>query len=213
MKKPIGYDQAEAMEVGTFRAIPPGWYPAVILQAAEGETPNGSPYVEFSVDIIDGEYVRYYEKDYKSQKPMDGVKKWRGTVRFFTTEKAVGMFKGAIKAVEESNAGYTWDWNEATLKGKKVGLGIHREEYEANDGSIKTNTRPYAFCPIQKVIAGEMPEPKDKPLDTSRRSGGQGYASPNLTPPGYQSPIGHTPNAAPNANNWEPIEDGEELPF
>jgi hypothetical protein len=211
LRKPMGYDAAETMEVGTFRAIPPGWYPAVILNVAEGETPNGSPFIEFAVDIIDGEYIRYYKKEFDSQRPVNGEKRWRGTVRYFTTEKAVGMLKGAIKAIEESNPGYTFDWDEAKVKGKKVGLGIHREEYEATDGKIKTATRPYALCAIQKVISGEMPEPKDKPLDTTKRNSSQGYSSPNLMPPGYQTT---GPLSAPkSAPSWESIEDGEELPF
>lgn len=209
LRKPAGYDAAETMEVGTFRAIPPGWYPAVILNVADGQTPNGSSFIEFAVDIIDGEYVRYYKKEFDSQRPANGEKRWRGTVRYFTTDKAVGMLKGAIKAIEESNPGYTFDWDEAKVKGKKVGLGIHREEYESG-GQIKTATRPYALCAIQKVIAGEMPEPKDKPLDTTRRNSSQGYSSPNLTPPGYQSPAGNPPASSAN---WEPLGDDEELPF
>lgn len=210
LRKPMGYDASEIMEVGTFRAVPPGWYCAVIMNAAEGETPNGSPYIEFAVDIADGEYKGYYKSDFVNQRPADGVKKWRGNVRYFTTEKAVGMLKGGIKAIEESNPGYTFDWDERSVKGKKVGLGIHREEYIGADGTPKTATKPYAFCAIQKVLSGEMPEPKDKPLDTSRRSNGQGYTSPNLTPPGYQSPAGNPPASS---SNWEPLGDDEELPF
>lgn len=212
IQKPSYYDEAKPMEVGMGNRIPAGWYPAVILGVTQGETQNGSQYLDFSVDIIDGEYVRYYEKDYKSQTPYDGVKKWRGYVRYFLSEKAIGLLKGAMKAVEESNPGYQWNWDENTIKGKKIGLGIREEEYEANDHSIKTATRPFAMAAIQKVIAGELPEPKMKPLNKTASAGGnsQGHTSPNLTPPGYQSPIGHVPNTAPN---WEPIEDDSELPF
>lgn len=38
-------------------------------------------------------------------------------------------------------------------------------------------------------------------------SGGQGYASPNLTPPGYQSPA---PAPAPK---WEDLGESDDLPF
>lgn len=218
LKKPGGFDAAEIMEVGTFRAIPPGWYCAVILNAAEGETPNGSPYIEFAVDILDGEYKGYYKSDFVNQRPADGVKKWRGNVRYFTTEKAVGMLKGAIKAIEESNPGYAFDWDERSLKGKKVGLGIHREEYQAADCSIKTATKPYAFCAIQKVLSGEMPEPKDKPLNTNKggSGGGQGYTSPDMTPPGYKTPgpsSGAYAATAETAPRYEKLGDDEELPF
>lgn len=210
LRKPNYYDNARAMEMGTSDRIPAGWYPAVIMAVTQGTTPKGSEYLEFSFDIIDGEYARYYQKDFTSQTPYNGEKKWRGTLKYFLSEKAIGMLKGAMQAVEESNPGYQWDWDETKVKGKKVGLGIRDEEYEANDGSIKISTRPYAFCAIQKVLSGEMPVPKPKPLNKPGSMAGAssgGYAAPNLTPPGYQSPA---PTSAPN---WEPLTDSDELPF
>ena len=212
IQKPTYYDDAKAMKAGSFDRIPAGWYPATILGVTQGVTQSGNQYLEFAVDIIDGEYTRYYEKDYKAQTPYDGVKKWRGNVRYFLSEKAIGMLKGAMESVEESNPGYKWNWDENTIKGKKVGLGIREEEYEASDHSIKTTTRPYAFCAVQKALSGEMPEPKAKPLNkTAAGASSQGYSSPSLTPPGYQTP---GPVSAPKSDpNWEPIEDGEDLPF
>ena len=45
-------------------------------------------------------------------------------------------------------------------------------------------------------------------VDSRNESGGgQGYTSPNLTPPGYQTPA---PKPEPK---WEPIRDDEEVPF
>lgn len=211
MRMPTGYNEAAAQRPGEFQGIEPGNYCGVILNAAEGETQNGSPFIEFAVDILDGKYARYYQKDYNAQKPIDGVKKWRGTVRYFTTEKALGMLKGAFESIEESNPGYKWDWNEATLKGKKVGLRIRREQYEASDHTLKFATKPYAFCAIQKVISGEMPEPADRLLDTSKIGTGRGYTSPNLTPPGYQTP-GPAP-AQTEAPKWEELTSEDELPF
>ena len=48
------------------------------------------------------------------------------------------MFKHFTNCVEESNNGYKWEWDEKTLIGKFIGLVLGEEEYEANDGSIKT---------------------------------------------------------------------------
>lgn len=216
IQKPTYYDDAKPMEVGVGNRIAAGWYPAAILGVTQGETQNGSQYLDFAFDIIDGEYTRYYAKDYNAQTPYDGVKKWRGNVRFFLSEKAIGMLKGAMKAVEESNPGYQWDWDETKIKGKKVGVGIREEEYEANDGSVKTTTRPFAMAAIQRVITGEMTEPKPKLLNKNGGNSGyagmnsQGYTSPNLTPPGYQSPVPSSQTAAPK---WEPLDDDSELPF
>jgi hypothetical protein len=220
LQKPSYYDDAKLMEVGVGNRIPAGWYPAALLGVTQGQTQSGSQYLDFAFDIIDGEYTRYYAKDYNAQTPYDGVKKWRGNVRYFLSEKAIGMLKGAMKAVEESNPGYQWDWDETKIKGKKVGVGIREEEYEANDGSVKTTTRPFAMAAIQRVITGEMTEPKPKLLNKNGNGGnggyiagasGQGYTSPNLKPPGYQTP-GPVPTqtAAPK---WEDLSSDEELPF
>ena len=139
-------------------------------------------------------------------------------MRYFLSEKAIGMLKGGMKAVEESNPGYQWNWDENTIKGKKVGIGIREEEYEANDGSVKTTTRPFAMAAIQRVITGEMTEPKPKLLNKNGNGGnggyiagasGQGYTSPNLKPPGYQTPS-PAKTAAPK---FEELGDDEELPF
>lgn len=207
LKKPYGYDEAQAVKIGEYQSIEPGWYPATILKVAEGATPGGSEYLEFSIDIIDGPFARYYEKDYKAQSPgMNGDKKWRGVVRYFMTEKSLGMLKGGITAIEESNTGYRFDWNEATVKGKKVGVGIRREQYEASDGQLKFATRPFAFCDIKKVIQNEMDPPKDRLLNNN----GTQAAPKGNTPPGYQTP---GPTSAPSYPKLEELGDDEELPF
>lgn len=217
LRKPEGYDRAEAVKVGEFQAIPPGWYTAAIMGIVEGSTPSGSPYIEFCIDITDGEFVRYYEKDYRSQRPLSGEKKWRGVVRYFTTEKALPMLKGGITSIEESNPGYVFDWNEVSAKGKMVGVGIRREQYEAADGTLKFATRPFAFCDIKKVIAKEMSEPKDRLIDPSRpgHGGGQGlgYTPPNPMPPGYAAGGTFDPYNPPSAPNFEELGPEEELPF
>lgn len=211
LKKPMGYDAAETVRVGEFQAITPGWYPAVIHKVAQGSTPNGAEFLEFWIDIIDGEFARYYEKDYKAQRPDEyGEKRWRGTVRYFMSEKALPMLKGGITSIEESNPGYTWDWNDVSAKGKKVGVGIRREQYQANDGQLKFTTRPFAFCDIKKVIAGEMEPPKDRLFDAGRAASrpAQGYTSPNAAP--AYNPYNAT---AENAPKFEEISSEEELPF
>lgn len=207
LKKPMGYDSAEAVNIGEFKAITPGWYPAVIHKVMEGSTPNGAEFLEFWIDIIDGEFIRYYEKDYKAQRPdIGGEKKWRGTVRYFTTEKALPMLKGGITAIEESNPGYTFDWNDATVKGKKVGVGIRREQYEATDGQLKFATRPFAFCDIKKVISGEMDPPKDRLLSN---------APARAAAPARRDPAGFDPYTVQGANapKFEELDSSEELPF
>lgn len=213
IRRPEGYDTVSAMRAGESSAIPAGWYKATILKAEGGETQSGAAYVDFFVDIIDGQYARYYEKDYKNQSPnVNGEKKWRGVYRQFTEGKSTPFFKGAITAIEDSNDGFHFDFDETKLKGKLIGLGIRREEFESADGARWTS-KPYAFCDIKKVIAGEMPVPKDKPLNTtSVRT--QSYAPPSYIPPGYTTPAASsTQTAAPAYPKLEELGDDEDLPF
>lgn len=206
LNKPAGYDTAQA--ASEFKVIEPGNYAAVICKVSEGVTPNGSQYIEFWIDIIDGEFTRYYEKDYKSQ--TVGEKKWRGTVRFFTSERALPMLKAAITAIEESNPGYKFDWDDTTVKGKKVGVSIRREQFEATDGTLKFTTRPFAFRDIKKVITGELEVPKDKLLKQAAGKILDSYAPKGNTPPGYQTP---GPSSAPNYPPLTELGPEDELPF
>jgi len=184
--------------------LEPGWYACVILSVKEGETAWGSPSVTFSFDIADGAMTQYFTKDYKSN--TDSNRKWRGVLEQSIDEKGLPYFKGMITAIEESNPGYTFDFDETKLKGKKVGIGFRKEWYE-KDGQDKYVVRAFAFRDITKVLSGELEPPKDKPKKGSTIPA-QGYHSPNLTPPGYQ-----TPGAVP-VPNYEPLDPNtEELPF
>lgn len=203
--KPIqNWGNVQTQSYGESRSVPAGWYQAMVMGGSEGTTPNGTPCFDFLVDIVEGEYKGHYRRDYNAQTPADGVKKWRGIVKCFLTEKGLPFFKGAITAVEESNPGYKWDWNEAGLKGKLIGLGIRGEEYEATDGTIKTSNRPFAFCDIKKVIAGEMTVPKVKELRTGASGASSGASS---VIPGIYAANEKT------APKFEALDDDEPLPF
>ncbi len=86
--------------------------------------------LDVSLDIAEGEYQDYYKNDYKNQNTED--KKWRGVLKLYLpkedgTEKdnwTISVFKAFTEAVEESNQGYHWDWDETTLKRESVWLFI-----------------------------------------------------------------------------------------
>ncbi len=46
--------------------------------------------------------------------------------------KQLPFFKGMISCIEKSNEGYEWNWDEKTLKGKKIGVLFGREQYMMN---------------------------------------------------------------------------------
>lgn len=188
-----------------FPQMEPGWYPCVILKAEATQTPWGVDSVTFSFDIIDGAFVRFYEKDYKAQ--TTEPKRWRGTLEQAIDDKGLPYFKGLITAIEESNPGFKFDLDETKLKGLKVGIGFRKEWYEKN-GEDKYVVKAFAFRDIQKVISGELETPKDKPK-RGTTGGVQGYTSPVPVPPAVNA---YNATAA-MAPKFEALTDDEELPF
>ena len=104
--------------------LPVGAYICRILKAEE-KVYNSSKgewhKLEISFDISEGEHKDFYANDYKAQTGED--KKWKGVMRMnIPTDDgseadgwAKRSFKTNILAIEDSNSGYHWDWNEAQL--------------------------------------------------------------------------------------------------
>lgn len=93
-----------------------------------------------------------------------------------------------ITSIEKSNPGFVFKWGEnaeSTLKGKKFGAIMRREEYEQG----KFTTKIYRVCSVEGLKKATVP--KDKLLDNT-----VGY--PELDMP----PTGPTPTDADLPFNW-----------
>ncbi|MGL5677810.1 MAG: hypothetical protein ACRDDX_15540, partial [Cellulosilyticaceae bacterium] len=142
MKKWNGYDNTQVM--GEKRKLPVGGYVCRILEAKEEVYSWGSVLV-INFDIEEGEHKNFYRMQYEKQ---SGTKKWKGSYRLNCPkdngdekdEKLKKSFKTFIHHIEKSNAGYAWDWNEASLKGKLFGGVFGEKEYEieGNTGFFTT---------------------------------------------------------------------------
>ena len=153
--------------------LPVGAYICRILKAEE-KVYNSSKgewhKLEISFDISEGEHKDFYANDYRAQSGED--KKWKGVLRMnIPTDdgsEADGWtkrsFKTNILAIEESNNGYHWDWNEAQLKGKTVGIVFRSEEWEYN-GKRGWRTAPFKMVPAADVKSGNVKIPDPKPLN------------------------------------------------
>lgn len=152
--------------------LPAGGYIAKIKKAAvrtySGQ--NGEfQKLEIAFDISEGEYKDYFSNDLKGQKSED--KKWKGVLRLFVPVddgserdgKTKSIFKGNIEAVEDSNSGYHWDWDENKLSGKTVGVIFRNEEWEFN-GNTGWKAQPFKFISDEKIRQGKFKLPADKPL-------------------------------------------------
>lgn len=153
--------------------LPVGAYICQIFKAEEKvyTSPKGEWHkLEVSFDISEGEHKDFYANDYKAQTGED--KKWKGILRMNIPSDdgseadnwAKRSFKTNILAIEESNNGYHWDWNEAQLKGKTVGIVFRSEEWEYN-GKRGWRTAPFKMVPAADVKSGNIKIPDPKPLN------------------------------------------------
>lgn len=163
-----------------------GGYIAKIM-AAEVKTYNGQngsfEKLEISFDIDEGDFKDYYADQYRSNPNAD--KKWKGKISLYvptddgSDKDAITKrrFKTAIDAIEQSNSGYRWDWDEKKLKGKKCGVVLQNKEWEYN-GKTGWSAVPYSITSVESIRNNTFYMPKDKPLQYN--SGG--YTTAAATP-------------------------------
>lgn len=169
LKKPNNYDEIEVNQ--DFERIELGGHKGIIMEAIEYNSPiSGNTSLKVSVDTDkDDKQPNYFAEMYKNDSRED--KKWSNQAIKYVSlkeeENCVRMLKAFITAVENSNPNFTYDWNKEVdqLKGKKVGLVFGLEEYNAQDGSIKTIGKLNQFRSLDKVE--EVKIPKVKLIDGS----------------------------------------------
>lgn len=166
MKKIQGYDEAQAY-TGESRTLPAGKYICEIKGAKVVKTSTGKEQFVLQLDIAEGEYKDHYSNLYAANIERNGTDaKWNngGLFRQGYEGKQLPFFKGMITCIEESNEGYEWNWDEKTLKGKKIGVLFGREQYMMN-GQKKWATKARAVRSIKGLEMSEIPQ--DKLLDGS----------------------------------------------
>lgn len=150
---------------GDFETLKAGGYKCIIKKVECNETSNGKQYLKVSFDIAEGEHKDFYKNKYLNDQRKD--KKWAGVWVLFTEGYEVGStnskFKGLTTAVEESNTGYKFDWDEKTLENKKVGIVMREEEFETQMGEIKTAVKPLYAMSYDKVEEAKIPNIKKLP--------------------------------------------------
>jgi hypothetical protein len=120
-------------------------------------------------DIAEGEYSGYYQEEFDNNQ-FEG-KKWKGVLRLWLPkndgseqdEWTKRTLKGFVTAIEKSNPGYTWNWDEKSLASKWIGILYRNEEWEYN-GKHGWTKRPFRAISIDSVREGSFKAPKDKPL-------------------------------------------------
>lgn len=148
--------------------LPVGGYVCKIKKAVVQSTDFGNQLC-ILFDIEDGEYAGFYADDYKFNQRED--KKWKGVLRQWLPkddgsekdEWTKSSFKGLITSIENSNRGYQWNWDEASLAGKEIGIIFRNEEWKYN-GKTGWTVRAFRATSVETIQDCSYTVPEDKPL-------------------------------------------------
>lgn len=129
-------------------------------------------------DICEGSFKDFYQRDYDANNNAE--RKWKGVLRQWLPkddgserdEWTKSSFKGMVTSFEKSNPGFVWNWDEAALAGKLVGILFRNEEWEY-EGKTGWTVRPFRAISADGVRSGDFTLPKDKPL--KNRSNDYGF--------------------------------------
>lgn len=165
MKK---YDVKPERAASGRETLPAGGYVCQIVSAKVESNDWGDTLV-IAHDVCEGEYTGVFKKDYEANTRED--KKWRGTFRL-RLPKDDGTEQDSWKkrslsnflwALEESNPGFAFDWDEKKLKGKRIGFLYRNKEWEMGDRHGWT-TEAAGTESVDNIREGKFRVPKDKPL-------------------------------------------------
>lgn len=168
MKKFSKFDTAEIKKGGFYEALPKNGYVIRILRAEENPNKDGNgSHIKIAFDIAEGEYKDFYKKLFDGNTNED--KKWPYDGTFTISVPAddspqwlINNFGTFVAALEDSNPGYTFDWDETKWKGLVVGSLFRNEQSEYN-GNIYDHVRPYWFREASAIRSGKFGRlPKDK---------------------------------------------------
>lgn len=159
MKK-IDWDNVQ--EASGFENPAPGAYIAVICDVEDNEQKE---YLRVKWDFTDGEY-----KD-NNRDTCDRAGFWPIQLIRSYKPKALGFFKAFKTALEESNPGYWFDEvNLPAMIGKRFCVVLGEEEYQSNDGTIKTRLYVYQTRSLEAYRKGDFKVPPLKELSGGKPS-------------------------------------------
>lgn len=152
MEKINDWEKVEAKGTEDFKSLPIGAYECVIKEAnVHKNEETGKETFRVAVDIANGDYKDYYQRRYDNK--TNSNKKWDNNATRYLAFQGdnVAYFKGFITCVENSNVGYTWNWDEKTLIGKKICGVFQYEEYKKQDGTKAVKVRLNKFRSLDKI--------------------------------------------------------------
>ena len=151
---------AAVAAAGDYQKLPVGWY---VLKITHVEDVPKSEYLKVTWDVAEGEYAGHYAKD----------EAWRHTTNWSYTDKAEGIFKRNLDALEASNpnsfttAVWQKESNEQEFVGLVFGAAIQDRHYTNNQGEDKTALEVARVLAADKArenaaSGAELPAPRDQ---------------------------------------------------
>lgn len=188
IRKPNDWESTQPLYGTAPMQVSPGGHVCVIQDAVLTKSRNtGRDMLELSLEIreggrFDGIYAKQYDTKLRSARAGQRVV-W--PCRYFQMlndyqqpELTHPRFRGLIKAVEESNTGFVWNWDERALKGRRIGFIFREEEYLGqNDGAVHVSVRPFACIPADRAAEADVPRRLE--LQPAQKMAAEGFSEVN----------------------------------
>jgi len=183
------YDEFDKVQAATGEreTLEPGGYICKIIGVTVEDAKPGKQYdqlMKILFDIAEGEHAGYYKRQLERKKRFDANAKWPGVYNQTIRKDKMQYFKGMITAIEESNPGYKWAWDEYSLQAKRFGGLFGEEEYKGTDGTLRVNTKLAWIRSVASINDGNYKIPPIKRLQQSPLQSvyGSSSATPGLPP-------------------------------
>lgn len=194
IKKFGDYEQTKGYSDGG-EQLPRGGYVCKIIGAKVQENEYGQS-IKIAFDIAEGEHKDYFQKKYDANTNED--KKWPGTFLLNVpaddgTDRdkwSKRKFRTFTDALEDSNAGYHFDWDEGKFKNKLVGFVFNYREWQATDGRYVMSPNVAKSTSVDKIRKGSFKVPEDRLKKKSSDNTSQtGTGDFNIIPEGVDEEI------------------------
>lgn len=188
MKQFSKFSTAKIQTGSIFDPLPKGAYVLTIMRAEEEPNKNGSgSHIKVAFDIAEGEYAGFYKKQLDAQTGEDKHWPYDGIYNLSVPDDnspqwMIDKFGTFVAALEDSNDGYHWDWDEKKWTGKVIGGLFRIEQSQAGNGTVYDHTRLMwvrKADDVRNKRYGRLPN--DKPIagGGSASAGGDGNATIN----------------------------------
>lgn len=173
------FKPGETQQASTFAPLPAGAYVGKIYGARVEDGPGGQR-LAIQVDVEEGEHAGYFHRRFSADQGGRFAAKYKGVTRLNIPDASTDpqraewqqrALEGLAWALEQSNDGYHWDWDEAKLAGLAVGFSVREKDYYIPDSGLSgTTTEIYQFWPVEQVRAGKVRTPKKRELSAQDRA-------------------------------------------